>query len=268
MAYCQAQGTSPVTFVDANQSQQQLPLSEIYFTPGGVDASMAPLYSGNSTASPTNKAILDVLLSRLVSEGYLAPGTSSLSMTIAAVQAGALQYAISVSFANPTDTGAVDVTVSATQTVTGVTPGGLTAILGSTASASTSLAWVSGTENAKMPANVSQKAIGASLAVEAADNSETAFTLETTLPGSDAQLVEATLAQDVSGTTYTVTLSWTKTATAITMASLLSQNPFSYLVTVSGVSGPPPASGTVELTGGAAASGASPAVPASANLYA
>lgn len=268
MAYYQAQGTSPITFVDANQSQQQLPLSEVFFTPAGMDASIAPLYPGNSSAALTNKMILDALLPRLVSEGYLTPGSSSLTMTIAAAQTGKLQYTITSSFANPKDNGTLDMTVSALQTVSGVAPGGLTAVLGSSAATSNSLAWVNGAESSKMPGNLSAKAIGGSLAVMTEDNSETAFTLETTLAGTDAQLVEAAVAKDASGTTYTVTLSWTKTASGITMASLLTKNPFAYMATISGVSGPPPVPGTVTLTGGTAASGGNPATPASANLYA
>jgi hypothetical protein len=267
MAYYAAQGTSPVVFVDANQSQRQFPLSEVYITPNGLDASLAPLYSANSSSSPSNKEILDALLPRLVSGGYLTPGSSPLTLTMTAVQAGLLQCSIQASFQNATDTGLVDMTVTASQTAAGIAPGGLTAVLGSSAAKSTSLAWVSDTESSKMPAVVSQQAIGASLAVQTEDNSETAFTLEPTLAGADAQLVQVAVSQDPSGSTFTVTLSWTKTQTGITMASLLSHNPFSYLVTFSGAGGPPPVA-TITLSGGTAASGSSPATSASASIYA
>jgi hypothetical protein len=102
---------------------------------------------------------------------------------------------------------------------------------------------------------------------EAADNTKTAFTLAATnsSDAADANLLGITIAPDTSNplTAFALTVSWTKTET-VSLASLLttSTNPFSYLVTFSGTSGPLPVAGTVTLGGG------NTTTPASANIYA
>ena len=90
------------------------------------------------------------------------------------------------------------------------------------------------------------------------------LTVPTTV-AADASLIGVTIAPDASNplTAFTLTVSWTKTAT-VSLASLLSNstNPFAYLVAFSGTSGPLPVAGKVTLGGGNATT------QASANIYA
>ena len=68
MAFYQAIGTSPVSFLDENEEQQELPLSAIFIGPSGADATSSPLYT------PANKPVIDALLAQMISAGYLVPG--------------------------------------------------------------------------------------------------------------------------------------------------------------------------------------------------
>jgi hypothetical protein len=108
--------------------------------------------------------------------------------------------------------------------------------------------------------------------VEFADASATAFTVAATNQSNAADAEKVTVAvapgSGASPTTFDLTVSWSATATGVTLASLLTTNPFAYVVTITGQSGPLPAAGTVTLQGGAAASGTNPAVAASASLLA
>jgi hypothetical protein len=266
MASYQALGTSPVSFV-SNNKQHELPLSAIYFTSNGVDVTSWPLYEAN-------QAILSVLIPQLIAQGFLAAGTSPAtppSLIATAVQAGAAGNSISIKFEAPSITaGTVTMTVSAKQAYTAQTSASLSTALGSSAGAATGLVYVSDPGTGGMPGQLSQN-IGSSfdLAVpEAADNSKTAFTLaaadQTDLEG--AQLINVAIEPDTSvdpPTAFALTVSWSKSL-SVTLASLLTPatNPFSYLITFSGASGPLPAAGTVTLHNGAGST------PASASLLA
>src|SRR5271165_7516784 len=111
MASYQALGTGPISFLDVNQNQQEIPLSAITFGPGGADASAWPLYLAN-------KGVVDALVKQFVAQGLLLPGaqtTATPSLTITATEPGSPGNSIAVTFANPSSSaGTVDVTVSAT----------------------------------------------------------------------------------------------------------------------------------------------------------
>jgi hypothetical protein len=274
MAYFQALGTGPISFVDANQSQQELPLTSVFFSPNGVDASAAPLFGDNAAATPTNAAILTALLPRLVSQGFLAAGTQAVTpaaMTATAVQAGAMGNSITVQFASPSaSAGTVAVTVTATEVYEGLTmtAGALGTALGETQATATGLVYLlteSTDGQIPEPGSVGLNTSSQFPVQEAADNTKTAFTLVPTTVAADASLLGVTIAPDASNplTAFTLTVSWTKTAT-VSLASLLtnSTNPFAYLVAFSGTSGPLPVAGKVTLGGG------NPTTQASANIYA
>jgi hypothetical protein len=274
MAYFQALGTGPISFVDANQSQQELPLTSVFFSPNGVDASAAPLFGDNAAATPTNAAILTALLPRLVSQGFLAAGTQAVTpaaMTATAVQAGAMGNSITVQFASPSaSAGTVAVTVTATEVYEGLTmtAGALGTALGETQATATGLVYLlteSTDGQIPEPGSVGLNTSSQFPVQEAADNTRTAFTLVPTTVAADASLLGVTIAPDASNplTAFTLTVSWTKTAT-VSLASLLtnSTNPFAYLVAFSGTSGPLPVAGKVTLGGGNATT------QASANIYA
>jgi hypothetical protein len=278
MAYFQALGTGPISFVDANQSQQELPLSSVFFSANGVDASAAPLFGENASATPTNASILTALLPQLVSQGFLAAGTQTVTpaaMTATAVQAGTMGNSITVQFASPSaSAGTVAVTVTATEVYTGLTmtAGALATALGNGPTTATGLVYLlTESTDGEIPEQVSTP-MGPDTSFqfsvpEAADNTKTAFTLAATnsSDAADANLLGITIAPDTSNplTAFALTVSWTKTET-VSLASLLttSTNPFSYLVTFSGTSGPLPVAGTVTLGGG------NTTTTASANIYA
>jgi hypothetical protein len=274
MAYFQALGTGPISFVDANQSQQELPLSDVYITPNGVDASASPLFAANAAATPTNASILTALLPQLAAQGFLAAGTKAVAppaITAAAVQPGAMGNSITVQFASPAaSAGTVTVTVKATEVYTGLTTGTLVTALGKSQDSATGLVYLaSDPTKVQMPEQLSALAspdtVFPFIVPEAADPTKPAFTLAAATVAADASLIGIAIAPDTSSdppAAFALTASWTKTAT-VSLASLLTAatNPFSYLVTFSGTSGPLPVAGKVALTGGGAAT------PASASIY-
>jgi len=271
MAIYQALGAGPVSFVDENLNQQELPLSAVFFTANGLDASSSPL----NTAA--NQAVITALLQQMAAQGYLAPGSQPLSpptLEFTAAQAGPMGNTISIVVSNPSPSlGTVDIEVTATEVYSDLAPGALAAALGTSAATATGLVYfVSGSGN--MPAGGS-KTIPAGFEVaflEAADATATAFTVAATNQSDAADAEKVTVAvapaSGASPTTFDLTVSWSATATGVTLASLLTTNPFAYVVTITGQSGPLPAAGTVTLQGGAAASGSTPAVAASASLLA
>jgi hypothetical protein len=271
MAYYSATGTGPVSFVDGNQSQQEIPLSEVFFTPNGVDASSWPLFSANATLVPA-------LLAQLVAQGAISAGAlpaSPPSVTAIAAQAGTSGNSITISIASPSAaTGTMTMTVTATEVYANLIPASLAGELGTSPATAGGLVYVSDPGTGGMPESFSGSISAGpafDLAVpDASDNTKNAFTLTATntSPAADAQLIQIKIVPDSSPTptTFTMTASWTKTATGVTLASLANSNPFAYLVAFSGPSGPLPAAGSITLKGGAAASGGNPAQQASASL--
>ena len=275
MATYQALGTGPISFIDANFSQQELPLSAIFSSPNGWDVSSSPLYT------TANQPIVDALLKQLASQGFLAAASESLGsssalphVTITAAQKGAPGNSITLAFSNVNlSKGTFDVTATATETFPGLKPSGsatstdptVVTALGNSAATATGLVYATdGT--GLMP--VSYSGAPGAVSDTATPTAGTAFTLAATnsADAADAALINVNVTP--GPTTFTVTVTWTKTATAQSFATLLAATtPLSYLVTFSGPSGPLP-SGSVTLTGGQNASGANPAAAASANIYA
>lgn len=275
MATYQALGTGPVSFVDANFNQQELPLGQIFYSPNGWDVTTAPLYT------TANQPLIDALIKQLVAQGFVAPAATSLAqqssapqMTIKAAQAGAPGNSITVTFsAASLSQGTFTVTASATETFANLTPakptptGSATTIdmvMGTSQATATGLVYV--TEGT----GLMPKAYTGGVGVVEDVNGGTAFTLvaTNTTDAADAALIQVTVTPGT--TTFTVVVTWAtqNPVTAQTFTTLLANGaPLSYLVAFSGPSGPLP-SGTVTLTGGANASGANAAVPASASIYA
>ncbi len=270
MAYYSVAGTGPVSFVDGNQNQQEIPLNEIFVTPNGVDASSWPHFSANATLIPA-------LLSQLVAQGAISASVTPASppaMTVTAVQPGPMGNSITISFSSPSAAaGTVTITVTATEVYANLTPANLGTTLGTTAAAAEGLVYESDPGTGEMPDHFAGFVGGAGFDIavpQASDNTKTAFTLAATsqTPAADTPLVHIAIVPDSAPTptTFTLTASWTKTATGVTLSSLATTNPYEYLVTFSGPSGPLPAAGSIKLKGGADASGAKPAQPASASL--
>jgi hypothetical protein len=273
MAFYQATGTGPVSFLDENEEQRELPLSAIYIGPSGADATTSSLYT------TANQPLINALLAEMISAGYIAPGANQTSITATAVQAGPMGNSITITFSNPLPSaGTVDVTVTATETYAGLTPASILTTLGTTAAAASGLVYVTAGSN-EMPAAAGPTFLpGPSfqLAVTDAADASTAFTLTATntTDAADAALISVTVTPVTPPATpvaFNLTVSWTKSTTApVTMATLLSTNPFAYLITLpsSVATGPLPVAGSVTLSGGAAASGSQPAVAATANILA
>jgi len=263
-------GTGPLSFVDANFDQQELPLNQIYSTPNGWDVTTSPLYT------TANQSVINALLQLLSSQGFLVPALQSLAATpsapqatVTAVQAGTMGNFIIITFTKVNlSTGTFNVTVTSTQVFSNLTPASVgtgttvSTALGDSPATATGLVYVSNAGDGNMPAPFS----GAAGAVNdtATPTPGTAFTLAPTAAAQAANIT-VTVATGAAGT-FTVTAVWSLAATGQTVSDLLTANPFSYLVTFSGQNGPLP-SGTVTLTGGANATGSTQAVAASASIY-
>jgi hypothetical protein len=282
MALYQAIGTGPISFLDGNDDQQELPLSAIYVGPTGADATSSPLYSADSGA---NQALINALLAQMISAGYLAPATTAAAITATAVLAGAMGNSITVTFSDPSAaTGTVTVAVTATEVYAGLTPGTIEAALGTTAATAGGLVYVdlaAGPVSGNMPVAVTDAPLSAGAGYDLAVGdveSGTAFTLAATNAAdtADAALITVTVtpvSPPLPAVAFDLTVAWTKTTAApISVATLVGTgtNPFNYLISFSpdGAVGPLPPAGSVTLAGGAAASGTTPAVAASGNILA
>jgi len=273
MATYQALGTGPVSFVDVNQKQQEIPLSAITFGQSGVDASAWPGYTANKT-------VIDGLLKQMVAQGLISPGEQSASvpsLNITASEAGKTGNATTVTFANPSKTaGTVDVTVSATEVYSGLTLATIGDALGTAAAQANGLVFLESNNN-QPPQNFSGSVSAGPnfdcLVPDVGNDPAGAFTLKAAAAGisdADAQLIKIAVTPDPApATTFTLKVSWTKTATGVSLATLENNatNPFAVLVSFSGApGGAMPAAGTISLTGGAAAT-SSPAVKAAATAF-
>ena len=272
MANYQALGTGPISFVDAHQKQQQIPLNAITFNAGNADASGWPLYTANKT-------IVDALLAQMVSQGLLTAGKQTAptpSLTITAAQPGTTGNVIVVTFANPNPgAGTVDVTVSASEVYPGLASAGLAAALGTTPATANGIVYLESNNN-KDPAAFSGNISGGpgfDCVVAAADADPAgAFTLAATntTNAADASSIKIDVTLDpVPATTFTLTASWKKTQAGVSLATLETPatNPFAMLVSFAGpVGGSLPAAGTVTLQGGSAAT-STPEQAATAQVF-
>ena len=271
MAYYQALGTGPVSFVDSNQNQQQIPLSAIYFDAGAPNATNWPGYSANA-------AVLQALLASMVAQGYLAPGvqtTPTIALTIEATDAGSAGNAITVTFSNVVTTpapGTFDVAVNAKQVYQGLTEATIGAALGTSPATANGLVYLQ-VMSTGTPAAFAGALGGAPkyeyVVPDAHGNGSGAFTLAAASQTADATAIQLALTLDPApAQTFTLTASWSKSATALTVNALTTPatNPFAMVVTFSGpTDGPLPAEGTLTLSGGGPAASTA-ATPATANV--
>jgi hypothetical protein len=270
MAY-KALATGPVSFLDANSNQQEIPLSAISFGPNGPDASSWSNY-------PANSALIQQLLQQLVQQGLLTPDLKvapSAALSITATEAGTTGNVIQVTISNVSTTAnTMTVAVSATEVYPGLTTATIGDVLGTSAATANGLVYLQSNNN-QPPANFSQSTSsgpGFTYAVpEAADSTKTAFTVAAvdSADAADAANISVSVAPDPSpATTFTLTASWAKSVANVTLATLTTAatNPFGLLVTFTvPPGGSLPAPGTVTLQGGATAS-STPAAPATATV--
>ena len=270
MAY-KALATGPVSFLDANSNQQEIPLSAISFGPSGPDASSWSNYAANSL-------LINQLLQQLVSQGLLTPGAQtapSAALSITANEAGTTGNVIQVTISNVNAAAnTMTVTVSATEVYPGLTPATLGNALGTSAGAANGLVYLQSPDpQAPGPYNATSS-VGPDYTYavpEALPATGTAFTLAAvdSFGSADAANISVNVAPDPApATTFTLTASWTKTVNNITLATLTDvvNPPFGLLVTfTTPAGGALPAPGTVTLQGGATAS-STPAAAASATV--
>ena len=264
MAIYQAAGAGPLAFLNAKNNQYnqiEVPLNFVFFTGNGVDASSWPDYA-------TYQGQVDPLLAMLTSQGYLAASPAALSgaaltgagLTATATLSGAAGNGITVQIANPSAAnGTADITVTLKEVYDNVTPATLATVLGTTAAQAAGLVYDATTPpgSESMPDNFTGPiGAGMNVAVPEPGSAGTAFTLGATLSAdtADAEQIQINVvpASGVTPTSFTLTVSWTKAQTGVSLAALTTPatNPFSYLVTFSGSAGPVPAASTVTLGGG------------------
>jgi hypothetical protein len=270
MAY-KALATGPVSFLDANSNQQEIPLSAISFGPNGPDASSWSNY-------PANSALIQQLLQQLVKQGLLTPNLQvapSAALSITATEAGTAGNVIQVTISNVSTTAnTMSGAVSATEVYPGLTTATIGAALGTSAATANGLVYLQSNNN-QPPGNFTQSTSsgpGFTYAIpEAADSTKTAFTVAAvdSADAADAANISVSVAPDPSpATTFTLTASWAKSVPNVTLATLTTAatNPFGLLVTFTvPPGGSLPAPGTVTLQGGATAS-STPAAPATATV--
>jgi hypothetical protein len=269
MAY-QALATGPISFLDSNSNQREIPLSAIYFDANGPNAT-GWLGLGNNSA---DTGLVNALLAQLAAQRLLTPGTQTTpapSLTITATKAGGEGNVIQVTISNvSTATGTMTMLVSATEVYPGLTTATLANALGMSATAS-GLVYLQ-SNNDQPPAAFTGTIAAPDLTCavqQAANSTDIAFTLAAvdSADPPNAANISITVAPDpLPATTFTLTASWKKTQ-SVTIAMLTATpNPFAFLVTFAGsLDGPLPAPGTVTLQGGADPT-SSPAVAASASV--
>jgi hypothetical protein len=272
MAY-QALATGPVSFLDSNSNQREIPLTAIYFDSNGPNAT-AWLNLGDNSA---NAPIVNALLAQLAAQGLLTPGTQTTptpSLIITAAEPGVTGNVTQVTISNvSTSAGTMTVAVSATEVYPGLTTDTIANVLGTSAETASGLVYLESNEDqppAEFTGNIAAPALNCAVP-DAANLANPAFTLAAanTAAAADAASISIHVAPDpLPATTFTITASWTKTQNDVTLLMLTTKatNPFAQLVTFKGpVGGPLPAPGTVTLQGGVGAT-SSPAQAASANV--
>ena len=267
-------GGSPVSIFDASGKQLEIPLNLIAFGPSGVDATAWPGYA-------TNKVLVDKWLASLVQRQLLRPGdapTAAPALLIKARDKGSEGNTIAIAFSNvsppaavPGDTTA-DVTVTVTQTWPGLTITTLSDHLGTTATngdrpglatlkpgtvvlPAIGTAPFAGTPTAIWSPAKQDGTAGAAFTLNARNNDDP----DSVMPRGRISAV------NVGAGTFTLELSWQKTAIAAKLSTLGAV--FAYVITVApaGAAFAPPAPGVITLVGGADAA-SNPATNAQATV--
>ena len=143
MAY-KALATGPVSFLDANSNQQEIPLSAISFGPNGPDASSWSNY-------PANSGLIQQLLQQLVKAGPAHSRTQvapSAALSITATEAGTTGNVIQVTISNvSTSADTMTVAVSATEVYPGLTTATIGDALGTSAATANGLVYLQSNNN-------------------------------------------------------------------------------------------------------------------------
>ncbi len=257
-------GGAPVAFVDTSGKQIEIPLSLLQFGPAGIDASNWPGYA-------SYKSQVDPLFALLASGNLLRPGdapTASPALQIAARDPGSSGNQITISFANVVpnkanpDQTKVDATVAVTQSLAGLTMAGIGQKLGTPTGGTQPGLVVLTAAAVALPAEGEADLAGspASWAVPKDGGGGDAFTLQTAHDAADATKIHARVTQlDATAGTFTLTVSWTKSAPGVELKDLGATFAFVITVTAPPSGFAPPVAGTVTLQGGADASSSSAA---------
>ena len=267
-------GGSPVSIFDGSGKQLEIPLNLLAFGSSGIDATAWPAYA-------SNKVLVDAWLASLVQRQLLRPGdapTAAPALVIKARDRGSEGNAIVIAFSNvsapaavPGDT-TVDVTVTVTQTWPDLTTATLADHLGTNATngdrpglailktgavvlpAVGTAAFV-GTPTASWSPAKQDGTAGTAFTLNARNNDEP----DSVMPRGRISAV------NVGAGTFTLELSWQKTAPAVKLSSLGAV--FGYVITVApaGAAFAPPAVGVITLVGGTDAA-SNPATNAQATV--
>ncbi len=256
-----AVSTGPIPFTSDDGRYFLIPLGAASFDANGkATLDNWPLYN-------TYKAALDLLLPRLlaagvIQKGALPPAKPALKAT--ALTPGGNGVVVEMTFANVTPNAATppastaDVTVTETNTYTGIALAKLVETIGNAANTGTrpGLVFVSGAAPTEMPRNGDYDlAIGAPGSAAKVDipksGGGTAFTLQARSADVAGDLVSAKISDaDNAAKTFTLTVTWSKAANGAAISALADQ--FAFIVTIE----PPPdgyrapAAGKVTLAGG------------------
>jgi len=257
-----AVGTGPVPFTSDDGRYFLIPLSAVSFDANGkATLDNWPLYN-------TYKAALDLFLPRLLSAGVIQKGPvppAKPALKATAVTAGASGVAVEMNFANVTPnvgtppSSTADVTVTETNTYTGIQLSKLVETIGNAANGGTrpGLVFVSGAAPTEMPQNgtydlaIGAPGTAAKIDVTKTGGGGTAFTLQARSNDAAGDLILAKISDaDNAAKTFTLTVSWTKPANGAAISALAAE--FAFVVKID----PPadgyraPATGKVTLAGG------------------
>jgi hypothetical protein len=265
MANLPSVGGSPITFLDSFGAQYSIPLSFVTF-PTATGAPVVSTWPG-WTGTPGSAQLNNVTgwLAYLVGQSLLSAAVLPLppaAFTIAARDVGSSGNDITISFGTVTPNAAtpaattVDVTVTTKQVYAGLTVASLATVLGTVALGGTQpgLAFVS-TPLATMPtATAATNFTGTPLVFDIPGSSGVLSpTHDAAAEAADAALLQAAISDvNAAASTFTLTLSWTKSQTAVPLSSLATT--FAYLITITPPTGGfvygPAAGSSVTLAGG------------------
>ena len=201
---------------------------------------------GNSA----NTTLVKALLAQLAAQNLLTPGAQTLptpSLTITAAEAGGTGNAIQVTISNvAVSAGTMTMLVSASEVYPGLTTETIANALGTSAATANGLVYLE-SNNDQSPAEFTGTTAAPALTCavpEAANPANTAFTLAATnsADAADAANISIHIVPDpLPAATFTLTASWSKTQSGVTLAMLTTAatNPFGLLVNFTGPAGGP-----------------------------
>ena len=244
--------SGPIEFFDGNR-QYFVPLSALYFDNGAIKADHWGVYIQSGFA----KAALDSWLAYLVAQRLVSPAASPAAVpafTIEAVDAGGMGNFITIDFEHIDATNlTADVTVTATETYTLLTPTTIGSVIGTVAGGGTrpGLVFAVLGSSPTMPTATSGTAldpktgtldIGGAITLQAKGSS----TNPTTITIKDV---------DATATTFTLIATWSLSVPKVDLKTL--NTTFGYVITVTPASPTlAPAAGSITLAGGTDAASA------------